>query len=300
MSNHFRWLMWACALTVVLTAPRGVSAQGNPDPFGFRFNSGQGIQPIFEGWAKNADGSFNMYFGYMNRNYVETLEVPVGPENKLEPGAADRGQPTFFNTRIHRLVFKVPVPKDWGKKELVWSLTLRGKTEQAIGWLQPEWEIDPINAGKTLSEEQKRNKPPVLTVNVPGTVTLPGTLRLDAMVEDDGLPTPPKGPRKQAVGQETPPTLKPLPDQPEVPVNVPQLADANRGRGRGGPQGLILTWIVYRGPAQVAFDPTGAVAVKDGKAIVTATFPKPGTYWLRGRAFDGQLADEKDITVTVK
>jgi hypothetical protein len=298
MSNHFRWLMWVGALIVVLAAPPRVSAQ-NPDPFGFRFNSGQGIQPIFEGWAKNADGSYNMYFGYMNRNFVETLEVPVGGENKIEPGQADRGQPTFFNTRIHRMVFKVAVPKDWGKKELVWSLTVRGKTETATAWLQPEWEIDPINQGKTLNEEQKRNKPPVMTVNVPTTVTLPSTLKLDASVQDDGLPTPPKGPRRQAVGQETPPTLKPLPDQPELPVNVPQIVDANRGRGRGGPQGLIVTWIVYRGPAQVAFDPTGAVAVKEGKAVVTATFTKPGTYWLRGRAFDGQLADEKDITVTV-
>src|SRR5260370_15103151 len=175
MSNHFRWLMWVGALIVVLAAPPRVSAQ-NPDPFGFRFNSGQGIQPIFEGWAKNADGGFNMYFGYMNRNYVETLEIPVGPDNKLDPGPADRGQPTFFNTRTHRLVFKVTVPKDWGKKELVWSLTARGKTEQAVAWLQPEWEIDPIHGGQTLTGERKINKPPTMQVNEPGTVTLPSAL----------------------------------------------------------------------------------------------------------------------------
>ena len=118
MSNHFRWLMWVGALIVVLAAPPRVSAQ-NPDPFGFRFNSGQGIQPIFEGWAKNADGSYNMYFGYMNRNFVETLEIPVGGDNKIEPGQADRAQPTFFNTRIHRMVFKVAVPKDWGASQLL-------------------------------------------------------------------------------------------------------------------------------------------------------------------------------------
>jgi hypothetical protein len=291
--------MWAGALIVVLGAPGGAAAQGNPDPFGFKFNSGQGVQPIFEGWARNADGSFAMYFGYMNRNYVETLEIPVGPDNKIEPGAADRGQPTFFNTRIHRLAFKVAVPKDWGKKELVWSLTVRGKTEQAVAWLQPEWEIDPINAGKTLNEERKKNKPPTLTVSVPGTVTLPNTLTLAAAVQDDGLPTPRKAPPKQAVGQETPPTLKPLPDQPELPVNVPQLGDG-RGRGRGGAQGLVVTWVVWRGPAAVTFDPVTPLVVKDGKAVVTATFAKPGTYVLRGRAFDGQLADEKDITVTVR
>jgi hypothetical protein len=118
-------------------------------------------------------------------------------------------------------------------------------------------------------------------------------------VQDDGLPHPPKGPRPIVIGQETPPALKPLPDQPEIPTNVPELASANPGRGRGGPQGLIVSWMVFRGPAQVSFEPP-VVGVKDGKADVTATFTKPGTYVLRGRAFDGQYADEKDVTVTVR
>ncbi len=87
-------------LATVLT-PHRVAAQGNPDPFGFKFNSGQSIQPIFEGWARNPDGTFSMYFGYLNRNYAETPIVPVGPDNKFEPGDPDRGQPTFFDTRIH-------------------------------------------------------------------------------------------------------------------------------------------------------------------------------------------------------
>jgi hypothetical protein len=297
MSNYQRGLMWAGALLVVLAASRGVSAQGNPEPLSFRFNSGQGVQPIFEGWAKNADGGFSMYFGYLNRNYVETLEVPVGPDNKIEPGVPDRGQPTFFYTRIRRMAFKVSVPKDWGKKELVWNLTVRGKTEQAVAWLQPEWEIDPINGGRVPTEEQKKNKPPTMTVNAPGTVTLPNTLTLDATVQDDGLPKPGKAPRP-AVGQETPPTLKPRPDQAELPVNLPQLGDTGLRRGRAVPQGLIVNWIVWRGPAAVTFDPA-RVVVKDGKAVVTATFTKPGTYVLRGRANDGQYNDEKDVTVTV-
>src|SRR5437016_12891950 len=124
----------------------------------------------------------------MNRNEVEQLPVPTGPDNKFEPGAPDRGQPTFFYTRIHRKAFSVPVPKDWGKKELVWSLTVRGKTEKAVAWLQPEWEIDPIYEGKTRSAESLKNKPPTMSVDVPSTVTLPNTLTLTAAVKDDGLP----------------------------------------------------------------------------------------------------------------
>jgi hypothetical protein len=213
----------------------------------------------------------------------------------VEPGAPDQGQPTVFGTRIHRQVFSVTVPKDWGKKELVWSVTVRGETERAVAWLQPEWEIDPIYGGKERSAESLKNKPPTLAVDVPSTVTLPNTLALTATVTDDGLPVPRKGPRKAAVGQETPPALKPDPDQAEIFLNVPQVA---RGRGRGGVQGLAVTWTVWRGPASVTFDPATA-EVKGGKAVVTATFTKPGTYVLRGSANDGELHVEKDVIVTV-
>ena len=40
---------------------------------------------------RNADGSFNMLFGYFNRNREEVVDAPVGADNKFEPGDADRG-----------------------------------------------------------------------------------------------------------------------------------------------------------------------------------------------------------------
>jgi len=298
ISHCCRCAFGAGAVLLVLATPYRASAQGNPDPFGFKFNSGQGLQPVFEGWAYNADGSVSMYFGYLNRNYVENLVVPVGPDNKFEPGAADRGQPTVFNTRIHRKEFNVKIPRDWGNKELTWSVTVRGITERAVGWLQPEWQIDPIYAGKTRNAESLKNTPPSLAVDMPSAVTLPDKLTLAATVQDDGLPTPRKGPPRRAVGQETPPTLKPLPDQPEIPVNVPTVAGRGRQGGAAGPQGLIVNWLVWRGPAAVTFDPA-TVPVKDAKAVATATFTKPGTYVLRARANDGELTDEKEFTVVV-
>ncbi len=127
----------AGALFLVLAMPRAVGAQGNPEPLGFKFDRGQAVQPIFAGWTRKPDGGYTMYFGYINRNYVETPAVPVGPDNKFEPGAPDRGQPTVFNTRIHTEAFHVDVPEDWGKKELVWTVTTHGKTERAVGWLEP-------------------------------------------------------------------------------------------------------------------------------------------------------------------
>ena len=96
-----------------------------------RYATGQNVVPVFEGWERNADGSFNMVFGYMNRNYEEAVDVPVGPDNALEPGGVDQGQPAHFYPRRQQYVFYVRVPKDWGKKDLVWTLTSHGKTEKA-------------------------------------------------------------------------------------------------------------------------------------------------------------------------
>ena len=85
------------------------------------------VSPVYEGWLPNADGSFNLVFGYLNRNWDETFTVPVGPGNSIDPGGPDQGQPTYFFPRRHRFVFKVKVPKDFGNKELVWTVTVRGK-----------------------------------------------------------------------------------------------------------------------------------------------------------------------------
>src|SRR6201986_2582378 len=121
------------ALILTATSP-GVRAQTH-------FASGQDVVPAFEGWEKNSDGSFNMVFGYMNRNYEEEIDLPVGADNMIEPGPTDQGQPTHFYVRRQQFVFKVRVPKDWGKKDLIWTLRVNGKTEKAYASLLPFWEL---------------------------------------------------------------------------------------------------------------------------------------------------------------
>jgi len=147
------------------------------------------------------------------------------------------------------------------------------------------------------NEESLKNKPPTLSVDVSANATVSTPVTLTASVTDDGLPVP-KPRRRAAVGQETPPTLKPDPNQADVVLNVPQVA----GRGRGGAaQGLVVIWIVWRGPANATFDsPVAPAKGKDGKPTVTATFSRPGTYVLRATANDGELHVEKDVTMTVK
>ena len=107
-----------------------------------KFTHGQTIAPAYEGFIENPDGTFDLVFGYLNRNYEESLDVPIGPENNLEPGGPDQGQPTHFLTRRRRHQFSIKVPKDFGNKEVVWTLTSRGKTEKAYGTLKPDYILD--------------------------------------------------------------------------------------------------------------------------------------------------------------
>src|SRR5439155_1489154 len=107
-----------------------------------QYNRGQDVVPVYEGWKPNADGTFTMYFGYFNRNYQEELDIPLGPDNSIDPGG-DRGQPAHFYPRRHLFVFKVVVPKDWGfERRVIWTLDLRGKANTAKGWLKADWEIN--------------------------------------------------------------------------------------------------------------------------------------------------------------
>ena len=105
-----------------------------------QYATGQNVAPTFEGWEHNPDGTYNLVFGYLNRNYEEEIDIPVGPANSISMGPetyGDRGQPTHFYPRRQRFIFRVVVPADWDKKQkVVWTLTSNGKTDQAKGWLQ--------------------------------------------------------------------------------------------------------------------------------------------------------------------
>src|SRR5579862_2718489 len=105
------WLTTTVALVAIVLPANAQIVQ-------LRHWTGQGVAPVYEGFDANADGSFNMWFGYMNRNYEEELDIPVGPNNSFQPGPADRGQPTHFAVRRHKDIFSVTVPKDFGDQKL--------------------------------------------------------------------------------------------------------------------------------------------------------------------------------------
>ena len=63
-----------------------LGAQSQSTELHVKFRSGQGVAPVYEGWERVPDGSFNMVFGYLNRNHVEQLAIPVGAQNGFSRG----------------------------------------------------------------------------------------------------------------------------------------------------------------------------------------------------------------------
>jgi hypothetical protein len=284
------------AVVALAVVSIGLPAPASAQPDGLlsgniKYSSGQTVQPIFEGWTKNADGSFNLFFGYLNRNHVQELHVPVGPENQIEPAGPDRGQPTYFYPRFNRQLFAVTVPANWGQKELIWTLVTNGRSERAVGWLRPDWEIAPPGMGR--GADAAKNLPPTLTLDASPRTTLGAPLKLNATVADDGQPAGRGGGRGR--GRAAGPPAFDYPNKTPPPVNVPQVERAARPRVTDR---LQVEWFVWRGPAAVTFAP--AVAGADsGTAQVTATFSKPGEYVLRARATDSSASVMRDLKVAV-
>ncbi len=284
-------------LLLIATAVAVAGAQQLPVEHNvhIKYQAGQDVVPIYEGWERVPDGSFNMVFGYLNRNHVQELNLPVGAQNNFEPGPADRNQPTYFYPRENHFMFRVNVPKDWDKKkELVWTVVANGKTNQARATLMDIWEIDRQlefannGGGVAVSPELLlRDQRPAIAVAPPARATVAAPLELVASVTDDGIP----GERKPRPQRQTEPSLRAT--GPPSPVNVP-LPTKPRP-----PQSLSVIWMVWRGPAGATFDPEGYVKVAEGKAAVKATFSKPGTYVLRAFAHDGLLRTPADVTVNV-
>ena len=274
---------YAAAFTVAaaLALAAGSAARGQTP-----WLRAQNVQPVFEGWERNPDGSFNMVFGYLNRNYEEQPVIQVGANNFLEPGEPDRGQPTHFYPRRQQFVFKVRVPADWGDRDLVWTVTHNGRTDKAFASLWPVWEINRdvyrLNRGAGSGQGYVDNQPPTVRVEGAGarTVTLPDAVELAVAAGDDGVPPPNPALAKR--------TVRPGPKTQAV-------VDARRAAVTG----LAVTWLHYRGPGAVTFDPRVQEVGDDGRAVTTARFSEPGTYVLQAVADDTVFLTPASVTVTV-
>ena len=293
------------------------------------FMKGQIVSPAFEGWWPNEDGSMTLFFGYMNSNWEQEYDVPIGPDNyftlteagglddleleALDPAQADQGQPTHFQPRRNPFLFTVRVPPDFGDKEWVWTLKTQGKTNRAYGLLSSDYRIDPQvmstevggNFG-SLDDRLRTQLAPELEVegDTNREVTVGEPLRLVVHADD-----PDDYPAREEVRGRLPETLE-------------ELYRGPGGSTVQGAPGLRFNWMVYRGPAQhVTFGPQQMKTwmdsrvwgnspwspprmipepPADGRWVAEAIFDEPGDYVLRGVASDGSSFTYENVYVTVR
>ena len=243
----------------MLTAVGSAKAQLPLEP---ARESGQSVTPAYEGWFKNADGTISLLVGYYNRNRTQTLDIPVGPNNRIEPGGPDQGQPTHFLTHRQWGVFTVAVPGDFKDRKLTWTLVANGKPVSVPMSLHKDYEVEP------LKDAALGNTPPVLRFDVQG----------------------PQAPKFQGPPRGIGATLTAKVGQPltlSASVSDDNVVDPRRPAGETP---LSVTWSHFRGPGPgsviVFGTPKSAVGKTEGKAATTATFDTPGEYVVRAQAND--------------
>jgi hypothetical protein len=238
---------------------------------GLRHARGELVAPVFEGWFRDDAGTLMLSFGYLNRNVEQELDIPIGPDNKIEPGPADQGQPTHFVPRRQWGAFAVRVAKDVEqrlraeKKTVTWTLRANSQSVSIPANIGPAYAID------ALKEPTVGNTPPVLRFDgesASGTGPLGATTSIKAVAG--------------------------------TPVTVKfSVVDDKRAQPQKRNIGVKLTWVRYRGAGDVTItdatksidgDTAGGAGIT-GDASVTASFAEPGDYVLRVEASDTEIHD---------
>ena len=247
---------------------------------------GQPVLPSFEGWYQKTDGTYDLCFGYFNLNLEEEVEIPLGPDNFIEPDRFDGMQPSHFLPvppppdlyRRYFCVFTVNVPADFDER-VVWTLRQDGREYQVPGHLEA--------AAYQLSEEYQFNQ---------GNDSWPPLVRF---VSPEG----PEGLGRSGVFAE--PVTVPLgaPVTLTISVGLPEYAQHGKiQRGTGeilnptlrrreseddGRRVWWVKWAKHQGPGEVTFSGGEIDIYRDEETVTsTATFSEPGRYLLRLQAIN--------------
>jgi hypothetical protein len=256
-TNRFFVLLVLCLvpfvlLPLVIGQNRGQAAtEGGQE-------SGQSVTGAYEGWYLNPDGTYTLLAGYYNRNTKEILDIPAGPNNRIEPGGPDQGQPTHFLPRRQWGVFTITVPKDFGDKRLTWTITANGQTSSIPMNVNPLYVVAPF-------KDASGNAAPVVRLE-PGGKSFAG---------------PPRGIAQTMTANSSNPVSLTAWVTDENSVRPPR---PERGGGRGPAAPVSVFWSLLRGPGNVTFENARPRVEEDGKAATTAQFSAPGDYILRLQA----------------
>jgi len=229
---------------------------------------GSSITGAIEGWFDNADGSHSFLVGYLNRNRSQAIDVPIGPNNRLDPGGPDLGQPTHFLPGRQWGVFIVTVPKDFSPEQrIIWTIIVNGQPTSIPLHLHPDYNISPF-------VDASNNTPPVVRLEEHG----PGIQG-------------PIGTIAKAVSRTTS-VAKPLPITAWVTDDMVYTSGTNQPLKEGRPP-VTLEWTQYRGTGTVTFDKAKPEFKKlpaetgfSGEATTNVKFSEPGDYMLQVTAND--------------
>ena len=227
--------------------------------------------PFFDGFYENADGSVLLSFGYSNLTATDVIEIPLGPNNFIEPKEFDGRQPTSFppvagggptgaRRDRERGVFTVTIPAKFSG-DVVWTLRHAGQTHKVPGrtktgayglrWPMAMGSIPPL-VGFTASTMTGRGPAGIESAPMQATVGVPLPITIwtkDDSERDDGA---------------------------EGGVQF-------KARGPARPA-INIKWYKHSGPGPVTFDPaTSGLKTLEGSSSSTATFSQAGTYTLRVR-----------------
>jgi len=257
-------------------------------PLGLRAPVGLPVIPIFEGAYENEDGSVSYSFGYLNRNTGEAVEIPLGPNNRIEPAEFSGMQPARFETSRNTGVFTVTVPASMRDGEVWWYIKTGQHEELKVpgrrGRLGYTLDKKPRPAGSVAplvaftADGPKAQDPMGMVADNALTVKAGSPVTFTVHVEDPsvrdmtdprnikGIPVRVSWYKHQGEGQVT---WERHPSS-EAPPELSELARA-RGAQQAGPDETQLS--------------TGS-----GVASVIATFSQPGEYMIR------TMADNCDAT----
>lgn len=234
------------------------------------------ISTTFDGWHERADGTFELVFGYMNRNPAD-VDVLIGPGNKVEPTPDDRGQPTHFLPGRQRSIFSVIVPAGF-KGKYIWTLTYAGTTQTATASIDQNYSLDVGDP-----------EPPGVKAPADMTVRLSEAVPLKPAVSPPPVPPAPANadvvPRRSAGGRVTVWWSK-----FRGPGEV-TFGDGHAGSAAPAPTG--------RESALGSFRVMCASAREAGCGATSARFSAPGIYLLRVVAAERSASNSlMKVTVT--
>jgi hypothetical protein len=272
------------ALTGALLALSGASLEGQlpPElrdyPLSTFHKSGDLVAPFFDGFYDNGDGTVTFSFGFLNRNTEEIVDIPLGPNNFIEPAQFNGVQPSHFPVydrgglqgKRERGAFAVTVPANMAGTEVVWTLTHAGRTYAVpgrTGSIAYDMSTGPAAFGSlppairfTADSRISTNREGVVAERVTAKVGTP--VALSALVQDRG-------------------------------VREPYAADLD-GKTVFA---VNATWILHQGPAgaRVQFSAESEKIESEGWGVATtqATFPQAGEYIVRLRADNFGAPDSK-------